>query len=104
MDRQNEQLILATTEKNEPLISVIVPTRNELENIELLLERIEKETIDISIEVIFVDDLTDETPNVIRKLQNQFPFQIGLIARTPEQRLNGLGGEVIEGFRAARDR
>jgi len=102
MDRQIEQGISLIKKRAEPVISVIVPTRNESENIKLLLERIEQETIDISIEVIFVDDSTDETPDVIRKLQNQFPFNIGLIARPPEQRGNGLGGAVIEGFRAAR--
>ena len=79
-----------------------MPTRNESENIKLLLERIEQETIDFPIEVIFVDDSTDETPDLIRKLQDQFPFKIGLIARPLEQRGNGLGGAVIEGFRAAR--
>jgi dolichol-phosphate mannosyltransferase len=83
-------------------IAIIIPTKNEMGNIEPLLTRIDQATRGIGAEVVFVDDSTDETPQVIRDLRNQFPFQITLIARPPERRGNGLGGAVVEGLRAAR--
>src|SRR5215216_2387194 len=82
-------------------ISVIIPTRNEARNIKPLLSRIEKATSGISTEVVFVDDSSDDTPQVIRNLQDQFSLQITLIARPPDRRNNGLGGAVVEGFRSA---
>ncbi len=83
-------------------ISVIVPTRNEMGNIEPLLTRINQATKGIGTEVVFVDDSTDATPQVIRDLQSRFPFQITLIERPPERRGNGLGGAVVEGLQIAR--
>lgn len=84
------------------VISVIIPTRNEAGNIKPLLSRIEKATSGISTEVIFVDDSSDDTSQVIRTLQDQFSLQVTLIARPPERRKDGLGGAVVEGFRRAR--
>ncbi len=62
--------------------------------------RIHQAVKGIAVEVVFVDDSTDETPDMIRKLQDWFPLPIKLIAR-PERRQNGLGGAVVEGFQAA---
>lgn len=83
-------------------ISVIVPTRNEIGNIEPLLTRIHQATRGTGIEVVFVDDSTDETAQAIRDLRDRFPFQITLIERSPGQRGNGLGGAVVEGLQIAR--
>jgi len=83
-------------------ISLVIPTRNEAGNIEPLLMRLHKALKGIATEVIFVDDSTDDTPDVIRKLQDWFPLEVKLIARPPERRKNGLGGAVVEGFQMAR--
>ncbi|RPJ25396.1 MAG: glycosyltransferase family 2 protein, partial [Chloroflexi bacterium] len=83
-------------------ISLVIPTRNEAGNIEPLLMRLHRALKGIDTEVVFVDDSTDDTPDVIRKLQEWFPLEIRLIARPPEQRQNGLGGAVVEGFQVAR--
>jgi hypothetical protein len=48
-----------------------------------------------------VDDSTDETPAVIGKLQEWFPLPIKLIHRPQDARKNGLGGAVVEGFKAS---
>jgi dolichol-phosphate mannosyltransferase len=85
-----------------PVISIIIPTKNESENIKPLLLRIEQAMRGMETEVIFVDDSTDQTPQLIRDLQSIFSIKIVLIARPPEPRGNGLGGAVVEGFRAAR--
>src|ERR1043165_7314347 len=81
-------------------LSMVIPTRNEAGNIEPLLMRIHQALKGISAEGIFVDDSTDETPEVIRKLQEWFPLPIKLIHRPKEARKNGLGGAVVEGFKA----
>ncbi len=83
-------------------ISVVVPTRNEAGNIEPLLSRIDKATRGIPTEVVFVDDSTDDTPQVILNNRDRFSVQVVLIARPPEARTDGLGGAVVEGFRRAR--
>ncbi|HEX8990497.1 MAG TPA: glycosyltransferase family 2 protein [Anaerolineales bacterium] len=88
-------------------LSVIVPTRNEAGNIETLLERIQNAFAGASfsgtsIEVIFVDDSTDDTPQVVETAAGHFPnLHIQLIHRAPEQRADGLGGAVVTGLAAA---
>src|SRR5919197_3108405 len=81
-------------------LSLVIPTRNEAGNIEPLLMRIHQALKGIAAEVIFVDDSADETPDVIHKLQEWFPLPIKLIHRAQENRKNGLGGAVVEGFQA----
>src|SRR5512138_1577324 len=83
-------------------LSLVIPTRNEAGNIEPLLTRLHQALKGVETEVVFVDDSTDETPEVIAKLQEWFPLEIRLIARPPERRKNGLGGAVVEGFQQAR--
>jgi len=82
-------------------LSVVIPTRNEAGNIAPLLSRIEQATKGIATEVVFVDDSTDNTPETITKLQDQFSLHVKLVHRLPEQRKNGLGGAVMEGFKIA---
>src|SRR6476660_10261265 len=94
--------LTSMTPEVKPLyeLSMVIPTRNEAGNIEPLLMRIHQALKGISGEVVFVDDSTDETPEVIRKLQEWFPLPIKLIHRPKEARKNGLGGAVVEGFKA----
>ena len=84
-----------------PVLSIIIPTRNEAGNIEPLLTRLERALKEIPFEVIFVDDSTDHTPEVIRKKGSQCAFEVSVIARPPERR-NGLGMAVVEGMKIAR--
>lgn len=81
-------------------LSVIVPTRNEAKNIEPLLRRVQTAVRGLNVEVIFVDDSSDDTPDIIRNLSLCFPFPVSVIARPPERR-NGLGKAVVEGMAAA---
>ena len=55
-------------------LSIVIPTRNEAGNIEPLLGRIQQAMKGISTEIIFVDDSTDNTPEVIKNLQYNYPF------------------------------
>ncbi len=82
------------------LLTIIVPTRNEAQNILPLLRRLAAALADTPIELLFVDDSTDNTPEVIAQAAPQFPFPVRVIARPPQRR-NGLSGAVVEGFQAA---
>lgn len=85
-----------------PLLSVIVPTRNEAGNIKALLSRLRLVAATFPIEIIFVDDSDDDTPDVIEQVGTQMPYDVGLLHRLPTQRQGGLGGAVLAGFRSAR--
>lgn len=54
-----------------PSLSVVIPTRNEADNICPLLIRTKKALSDLHAEVIFVDDSTDVTPTVIEGAKKQ---------------------------------
>lgn len=58
-------------EKNEVMISVIIPVRNEEKNIRFLLEDLEKQTLSKHLfEVIIADDdSTDNTPEILKEFQ-----------------------------------
>jgi len=54
------------------LLSVVIPCRNEAENLELLLDEVEKTLAGRNYEVIVVDDAsTDNTQNLLRRLMIQ---------------------------------
>jgi putative flippase GtrA len=91
-------------------LSVIVPTRNEAGNVEVLLTRIENAFAgssfsSSSLEVIFVDDSTDNTPQTVEMAARRFPeLNVRLIHRPPEKRGDGLGGAVTLGLAAAKSK
>jgi dolichol-phosphate mannosyltransferase len=83
-------------------LSIIIPTRNEAGNIAQLLRRLEPVVSKRAVEIIFVDDSTDDTPQTINDAAVTYLRPIRLIHRLPDQRVGGLGGAVLEGMRAAR--
>ena len=83
-------------------LSVIIPTRNESGNINTILTRINRVLHGINAEVLFVDDSTDETPQVVESAKQLFPeINIRLFHRPAEQRTGGLGGAVLLGMQNA---
>jgi dolichol-phosphate mannosyltransferase len=82
-------------------LSVIVPTKNEAANVVPLLDHIHRATRGLVVEVIFVDDSSDGTAEVVREMAARVPIDVVLVARPPERR-NGLGRAVVEGMEAAR--
>ncbi|MFN2137189.1 MAG: glycosyltransferase [Candidatus Promineifilaceae bacterium] len=86
---------------SHPQLSVIVPTRNESQNVQPLLDRLEQALAGLDYEVVFVDDSSDGTAAIIEGLQDAYPFPIQLLARPPEGR-NGLSGAVVDGMYLAR--
>lgn len=80
-------------------IAIVVPTYNERENINLLIQKIFKifNKKKINGDVIIIDDSsTDGTAKEVKKLQKKFPLI--LIER---KRKFGLGSAYVEGFKNA---
>jgi dolichol-phosphate mannosyltransferase len=80
--------------------TVVIPTFNERDNIAALLERLEAALPAGDTEIVFVDDSTDDTPDVIRAAAATYPIPITVHHR--ENGAGGLGGAVVEGMRLAR--
>ena len=85
-----------------PAVSVVVPTRNEADNVAELVRRLERAAPGLPMEIIFVDDSTDDTPDAIEALRGHYRPETILIHRPEQQRGDGLGGAVVRGLRAAR--
>jgi putative flippase GtrA len=83
-----------------PAISVVLPTREEADNVVPLVARLERVLPDLPLEIIFVDDSDDETPDRIRGITSS--RAVYLIHRPPDGRGGGLAGAVVAGIRASR--
>ncbi len=80
------------------MISIVIPTYNERENLSVLVEKIFSALGDNQGEVVVVDDNSpDGTGEVAEKLKSRYPIQI--IHRSGKM---GLATAVIEGFSAAK--
>ena len=95
------QEAVAATEVPEPgAVTIVVPTFNESANIRRLLHQItESVPSRLPCEVVFVDDSTDDTPEVIRAAARDCPYPVTVLHR--EEPVGGLGGAVVEGMKAA---
>jgi len=82
--------------------TVIVPTRDEAANISPLLARLAASIGDAVVEVLFVDDSSDSTENVIRSVGRNSGMAVRLIHRAAAERTGGLSGAVVTGLRHAR--
>jgi dolichol-phosphate mannosyltransferase len=84
-----------------PQITVIVPTYNEAGNVAELASRLAAAIRpDVPFEVVFVDDSTDDTPQVIEAVAREHGLPLSVLHR--EEPVGGLGGAVVEGLRMAR--
>ena len=84
-------------------LTVVVPTRNEMDNIDELVERVRRSlgSTGIRYEVLFVDDSDDQTPEAIAAhVEDGSPVR--LLHRRPGTRAGGLGGALCAGFADAR--
>ncbi len=80
------------------MLSVVVPSFNEGGNVRNLVTQIDKALKGIEYEIVFVDDSTDNTPEIIREVSEDFPG-VRLIHRENEK---GLATAVLLGFREAK--
>src|SRR5918995_2154736 len=81
------------------LLMLVVPTRNEAGNVPTLVRELRESLSGIDYRVIFVDDSTDETPEVIRGLAEE-DGQVSLIHRGDAERHGGLSTAVTTGIEA----
>ncbi len=83
------------------MISIIVPTLNERDNIPILVERLDKalRSKGYEYEILIVDDgSTDGTQEVAKELSKKYPVR--LIDRSKKKK--GLGFAVVDGFKEAK--
>lgn len=85
-------------------LTIIVPTRNEVEAIEPFLRRTLPMIASHPAELIFVDDSDDGTDAILTQAAaiSATPFRV--VHRRPGQRYGGLSGAVVEGFGVATGR
>jgi glycosyltransferase involved in cell wall biosynthesis len=81
-------------------LAVVIPTRNEVENIRPLLDELDA-VLPEETEIIFVDDSTDETPAAIEVERARRARPITLVHRSAGARGDGLAGAVAHGLRLA---
>ncbi len=76
---------------------VIIPTYNEKENIENIIQVVL--TLPIEFHILIVDDNSpDGTAEIVKRMQTQYPQQLFLLERSGKQ---GLGTAYIAGFKWA---
>lgn len=80
-------------------LTVIVPTFNEAPNVGELVRRIANAVTGLDAEILFVDDSTDATPDVVGRAAEASSLPIRLLHR-PVPR-GGLSGAVVTGLRSA---
>src|SRR5215211_5028585 len=79
------------------LLALVIPTRNEADNVPVLVRELRKSLSGIDYRVVFVDDSTDETPEVIRDL-GEGDERDTLIHRRGTERGGGLSTAVTTGI------
>jgi dolichol-phosphate mannosyltransferase len=91
-----------SSEAGGPAVCVIVPTRNEAGNVECLAHRVAESVMGLEASVLFVDDSSDDTPDVVRRVAAEAAIPISLLHREPHERTGGLGGAVVAGLAEAK--
>ena len=81
------------------LLTLVVPTRNEAGNVPRLVRDIEENLDGIDYRLVFVDDSTDETPEIIHSLSRK-NGRISMIHRDTAERTGGLSTAVTTGIDA----
>ena len=89
----------------EPLLSLVVPTRNEAENATALLDRLQAVLGNLRAEVLVVDDSTDNTPELVERWAAASGRALSVrVVHRPAERRTGLGSAVVDGMKLARGR
>src|SRR5690606_7582841 len=81
-----------------PVLTIVVPTFNECDNVQPLVDRLDRTLANERWEVIFVDDdSTDGTPQVVREMARRDP-RVRMIHRIWRR---GLASAVVEGVQSS---
>jgi dolichol-phosphate mannosyltransferase len=92
---------MGTRFRNEPDLTVVIPTRDERDNIVPLLRRLETVRPDLRLAILFVDDSSDDTAAVVTREAASCTRSVSVIHRPANERSGGLGGAVRLGVLAA---
>ena len=79
------------------LLTLVVPTRNEAENVAKLVRKLREGLGGVEYRIVFVDDSTDGTPGVIRGLAEE-DGRVTLLHREGAERKGGLSTAVTTGM------
>jgi dolichol-phosphate mannosyltransferase len=85
-----------------PRLSVVIPTRNEAESLDLLWRRLDQALAGLEAEVCFVDDSDDDTASALAVLEAESHGRVRCLFRQGSDRSGGLSTAVVEGLRMAR--
>src|SRR5918999_905005 len=94
-----ERTVAGERGSKKALLMVVVPTRNEAGNVPALVRELRESLSGIDYRVLFVDDSTDETPEVIGALAEE-DGRVALIHRGDAERHGGLSTAVTTGIEA----
>src|ERR671932_125892 len=97
--RPEKQILADAQAKGKAFLTLVIPTRNEAENVPRLVRELKESLSGVDYRVVFVDDSTDETPEVIRALSEE-DDRIVLIHREKAERCGGLSTAVTTGMDA----
>jgi len=78
-------------------LTLVIPTRDEAENVEALLAGICEAVPGPGKELIFVDDSEDETPALLARLLAESDCPARVVHRPPPERRGGLSTAVVRG-------
>ncbi len=98
------QLSGQTSRGEPPLLSLVIPTRNEAITAPELILQLADVLAPLSSEVIIVDDSDDDTPSIIERAARDNDLHVRVIHRKRGRREGGLSSAVIEGLSAATGR
>lgn len=79
-----------------PLVSVVIPTYNERENVPALFRRLGPALAGLESEVIVVDDSDDGTPEAV--IEHRGDLRVRVIHRVRAERRGGLSTAVLRGI------
>jgi dolichol-phosphate mannosyltransferase len=94
-----KQTLAGTQVRRGGLLTLVIPTRNEADNIPRLVRELKESLSGVDYRVVFVDDSTDQTPEVIRSFREE-DDRIVLIHREGAERDGGLSTAVTTGMDA----
>lgn len=94
--------VLLPAGDRRPDLTVVVPTRNEAQNVDELVRRtsLALDAAGLRWELLLVDDSDDDTPARARWHRGQ-GLPVRVLHRPAGERVDGLSGAVLEGFRTA---
>ena len=84
-----------------PVVSLVIPTRNEADNVRALVDRVTAALAATPFEICFVDDSDDTTGDLLLDLAHSNP-SIRCLLRQGADRTGGLSTAVVAGLRMAR--